>query len=512
MGTVYRAHDPELNRVVALKLPRFDGPAEVRALAVKRFLREARVAARVRHPHLCAIHDLGEHDGQPYLVMDYVEGGSLARRLKDTGRFEDPRQAAELARQVAEALAALHEHGIVHRDLKPGNILLDAAGRALLTDFGLARPADPGEPLTAEHAVIGTPGYMAPEQAAGEGDGVGPGADVYSLGVVLYQMLTGRPPFTGSRSVVRHAAANELPPPPGRLREGLDPSLEALVLKALARRPEDRFPGARPFADALAGWLAGAGGGRVGRRKRLLVALAAVAIGLLLAALAVTNPFAPGEPGSPEGRGPAVAPPLAGELVVDVSSPPAKDGKRADKDGQKARLPVDAPGALPVRNGEDIHLKARLNRPAHAYLLWVSSQGKVQPLYPWDPKRGFGGPPAAEPPRQEVHSPPELNRGWRMRGKSGLETALLLARATPLEVDLKPLAGRLPEAPLRDPREVAWLEWGVGLAVPRRREVRFRDLDTEEARHIDDAILDLMERLRPHFELLKAVRFAHQGD
>ena len=197
MGMVYKAEDPQLNRVVAVKVPRFDAPAQDRAQAVQRFLREARAAARIRHPHVCPIYDVGEQDGWPFVVMAYVEGPSLADRLR-AGRFEDARAATALAVQAAEALTAVHNHGIVHRDLKPGNILLDADGRAILTDFGLAFPAEGDERVTAAGVVVGTPAYMAPEQASGENGRVGPAADIYSLGVVLYQMLTGRLPYEGA--------------------------------------------------------------------------------------------------------------------------------------------------------------------------------------------------------------------------------------------------------------------------------------------------------------------------
>jgi type VI secretion system protein ImpC len=255
MGTVYKAHDPQLDRTVALKVPRLD-PAQDRGAAVQRFLREARAAARVRHAHVCPIYDVGEQDGRPHVVMAYVEGPSLAQRLAGGRRFDDPRQAAALAREVAEALAAVHAHGITHRDLKPGNILLDPAGHAVLTDFGLAHPAGE-EHLTLSGTVLGTPAYMAPEQASGESERVGPASDLYSLGVVLYQMLTGRLPFDGPVLAVLSRIQTEAPPPPSQLRPDLDLALEAMVLRAMARRPEDRYPDARAFADDLQRWLAG---------------------------------------------------------------------------------------------------------------------------------------------------------------------------------------------------------------------------------------------------------------
>jgi predicted Ser/Thr protein kinase len=258
MGTVYKAEDPQLGRVVALKVPRFDGPPQDVARRVQRFQREARAAAQVWHPHVCPLYDVGEHEGQPYVVMAYIEGQSLAERLAGGG-YEDVAEAVGVARQLLDALQAVHARGIVHRDLKPGNVMLDASSRAVLMDFGLARPEQEGEPFTTDGVVLGTPSYMAPEQAAGQGDRVGPWTDLYALGVVLYQMLTGRLPFEGPPLTVLAKIVHETPPPPRSLRPDLDPTLEAVLLKALAKDTEQRFQTARDFADALNGWLRGPG-------------------------------------------------------------------------------------------------------------------------------------------------------------------------------------------------------------------------------------------------------------
>jgi tetratricopeptide (TPR) repeat protein/serine/threonine protein kinase len=252
MGTVYKARDTGLERLVALKVPRFDGPQREKAVAVQRFLREARAAAQVRHPHVCPIFDVGEHEGTPYTVMAYIEGPSLATVLKQ-GRLDVPR-AVELARKVALGLEAVHQQGIVHRDLKPANILLDPAGEPLLTDFGLARSEQDCERLTADGALLGTPGYMAPEQASLKLGPVGPWTDIYSLGVVLYRMLAGRLPFEGNLLTVIDQIAHETPPPPSRFREDLDCGLERIVLKAIARQPGERYPSARAFAESLEQW------------------------------------------------------------------------------------------------------------------------------------------------------------------------------------------------------------------------------------------------------------------
>jgi hypothetical protein len=251
MGTVYRVHDLELHREVALKVPRFSGPVEQQARQAARFQHEARAAARIWHPNVCPIFDVGEHDGLPYVVMAIVEGETLAALLARQGPLGVD-QAIALALQLLDALAAVHARNVVHRDIKPGNILLDPAGRAVLTDFGLARLAPDTEHLTSEGIIVGTPAYMAPEQAAGQPHQVGPPTDVYSLGVVLYRMLTGRLPFEGPPLTVLHRIVHEAPPPPSQFRPGLPAAVEAAILRAMRKDPGERFPDARAFAAALA--------------------------------------------------------------------------------------------------------------------------------------------------------------------------------------------------------------------------------------------------------------------
>lgn len=252
MGTVWKAHDPQLDRIVALKVPRFDPGKPGQAAAAQRFLREAKAAAKVHHPHVCPIHDFGTHDGSPYAVMEFIEGSSLAELLHESQL--PVARAVELTCQVALALEAVHAQGIVHRDLKPGNVLVDRYGQPFLTDFGLARPIGDEEHLTQEGMVVGTPAYLAPEQAAGRTDGVGAVADIYSLGVMLYQMLTHRLPFLGPPITLIYHTIHSEPPTPRNLRPDLDPELEVIVLKAMAKKPELRYRTASAFASALRGW------------------------------------------------------------------------------------------------------------------------------------------------------------------------------------------------------------------------------------------------------------------
>ncbi len=248
MATVYLAEDVKHHRRVALKVMR----AELAAtLGTDRFLREVSIAAQLNHPHILPMHDSGEADGILYYVMPFVEGESLASRLQREGTLSIP-EAVRLAREVAEALAYAHKRGIVHRDIKPANILL-SEGHALVADFGIARAlGSGGEAITKTGLAVGTPQYMSPEQATGakEVDGR---TDIYALGAVLYEMLTGEPPFTGrSAQAVIARSLTERPRPVSASRDGLSPALEQLVMQALARNASDRPPSAATFAESLA--------------------------------------------------------------------------------------------------------------------------------------------------------------------------------------------------------------------------------------------------------------------
>jgi hypothetical protein len=253
MGTVYLAHDSQLDRRVALKVPQFtaaDGP-EVR----QRFLSEARAAATIEHPNICPVYDVGEINGIPYLTMAYLQGQSLAQFLEGSPPLPGW-QAASLVRKLTVALQAAHERGIIHRDLKPSNILINQRGEPVLLDFGLARRLrQGGARLTQTGQPVGTPAYMSPEQVAGDLRGMGPGCDVYALGVILYQLLTGRLPFEGPMAEVLGRIVLEMPEPPSKHRPELGARLEAICLKALSKKAADRYASMRDLGAALADYL-----------------------------------------------------------------------------------------------------------------------------------------------------------------------------------------------------------------------------------------------------------------
>ncbi|MCA8924623.1 MAG: protein kinase [Planctomycetes bacterium] len=254
MGVVYVAKDARLGREVALKVMRSGTSATEQER--ERFQIEARAAARLEHPNIVGIHDVGEHQGQPYFAMAFVAGESLQRRIDRDGPLP-PREAARLAERLAEALFYAHSQAILHRDMKPENVLIDEAGEPLITDFGLAKDVDrKDEGVTKSGQMLGTPGYMPPEQADGRLDQVDRRADVYSLGGTLYAMITGRPPFVGDTVVnTLTLVLTRDPAPPRSLRPDLDRDLETICLKALEKEPEQRYSSARELALDLGRFL-----------------------------------------------------------------------------------------------------------------------------------------------------------------------------------------------------------------------------------------------------------------
>ncbi|MDW8214868.1 MAG: serine/threonine-protein kinase, partial [Roseiflexaceae bacterium] len=251
MATVYRGFDQNLGRAVAIKI--LSEEARAHPGFVDRFRQEARIIANLRHPNIVQVYDFGVHNGMPYMVQELLPGPTLEQRITDavrSGRFLPPDEVIAITRQLAAALDAAHAAGVIHRDVKPANAMWNTLGDLVLTDFGIARSTLASGNQTQVGMVVGTPGYLSPEQA--QGLPVTPASDIYSLGVVVFEMLAGRLPFDGDTPMSIAIQHIQTPPPPLRaLRPDIPPAVEAVVLRALAKDPSARFERAEQFAAAL---------------------------------------------------------------------------------------------------------------------------------------------------------------------------------------------------------------------------------------------------------------------
>jgi serine/threonine protein kinase/tetratricopeptide (TPR) repeat protein len=254
MGVVYKARQLGLNRLVALKMVLAGAHASEGQLA--RFFVEAEAVAGIQHPNIVQIHDVGTHDNLPYFSLEFVDGGSLAQKLG--GKPQPPKEAARLLEAITRGVVCAHQRGIIHRDLKPANVLLTREGIPKITDFGLAKRLEGDSSQTKSGTLMGTPSYMAPEQAAGKIREVGPLSDQYALGAVLYETLTGRPPLVGTTvAETLNLVQNQEPLPPSRLQPGVPRDLETICLKCLQKEPDKRYASTEALADDLAHFLAG---------------------------------------------------------------------------------------------------------------------------------------------------------------------------------------------------------------------------------------------------------------
>lgn len=254
MGAVYLARDTQLDRPVALKVPRLTGHEESDVIA--RLQREARAAANLHHPNICGVYDVGVEAGTCFIAMEFIEGRPLSDFVAP-GQLQEPRKSVDVVRKLASALAEAHSKGIIHRDLKPANILINPRGEPIVTDFGLARLTNSPKDGRATQAgtLIGSPAYMSPEQANGETDKIGPHSDIYSLGVLLFELLTSQLPFQGSVLTILSQIATKEAPLPSSMRPGLDQGLDQICRRMMAKHSQDRFSSMAAVEDALMDWL-----------------------------------------------------------------------------------------------------------------------------------------------------------------------------------------------------------------------------------------------------------------
>lgn len=254
MGSVYLAHDTQLDRKVALKIPKFDSKSETKL--IDRFLREARSAATLNHPNICQVFDVGEIDGTHFMTMAYIAGHTLQDFVNPEKPQRD-RNVANVVRKIALALHEAHINGLVHRDVKPGNIMIDPRNEPIVMDFGLARQIDEQDDarLTRDGAILGSPAYMSPEQIEGKADKLGSHSDIYSLGVILFELLTGNLPFQGSVASIIGQILSKEPDSPLKHRPDMSPRLADICMKAMAKKPKDRYPSMQAMANDLMEFL-----------------------------------------------------------------------------------------------------------------------------------------------------------------------------------------------------------------------------------------------------------------
>ncbi len=446
MGVVYQAREVSLRRLVAIK---FMMPEMARddTAARGRFLREARALAAVKHDHVVAIHQVGEVEGVPYLVMPLLEGQSLEEYLRAVPR-PPLAEVLRIGREIASGLAAAHARELVHRDIKPRNVWLEASPRrqpgeqasprrqpgecrVKLLDFGLARStedvptasyagsdATTTSSQTAYGRISGTPPYMSPEQMRGEV--VDARSDLFSLGTVLYRMATGRLPFAGPDLAAVYKLVTEHRPPPART---LNPTVPA-ALSDLIEQLHAKEPSARPASATEVERRLGAIGMPPRRVSRRLV-LAAGGLAVLGGGAWALSTFWPWR--TPESTSALTK---SRPLVLDLDVKIWKAGQRVG-----TGKGLWAPGVMPLRPGDAVRIEATADRPAYLYLLWFQADGSVVPGYPWQ-NDDWGQRPAHEEAIRELNIPAEANSGFELRNAaSGIEAFVLLARDEPLPAD-----------------------------------------------------------------------------
>lgn len=483
-GLVYLVTDINLQRQAALKVLRSDvlNQAKVR----ERFLREARVAAKWDHPYLCTVYDVGEFQGISYITMAYIEGPNLGERMGADPPLT-PEEAATLVAKIARGLAEAHRQQVIHRDLKPANILLKPELEPVITDFGLAFQSD-ASPLTCHGVIQGTPAYMSPEQTSGNSSAIGPASDIFSLGVVLYELLTSQRPFSGEFTMeLLMQIRLEQPLNPREANPTLDEALCELCMKALAKEPKNRFESATAMAEALERWgrrsedlpptrkesmvttawptatsAKAEASAQTGRQRYVWPVVGSV---VLLASLLLWNQNQLGSQAhnkTQENLSMASAPtavaqpflvhatqhtriatkqpnslPTAFQADANIIESLKVYLQRANEQTDYRLLSAEQ---LPVLEDDKVSLLVNLNEEAFVYLYWFDRQGKPIRLLP-DPKTQ-----QAEGKARQHWSPPKASQGdlqlWHLQGgDSGTELLLVGARSTPL-----------------DAKELAWLD------------------------------------------------------
>lgn len=488
MGIVYRAWHRGLNRTVALKM------ALPELVDLGRFRGEAEAAARLEHPHIVRIYDFGEHEGLPYFSMECVEGGTLAGRV-----FGQPLPVAEavaMMETLARAVQYAHDRQVIHRDLKPSNVLLARDGTPKITDFGLAKCLDRDRNLTESGAILGTLGYMAPEQAEGKTRAVGPAADLFALGVIFYEMLTGQAPFKADtwRETLERLRSKD-PEPMSRWRSEIPSTVEAMCRKCLEKEPVRRYPNALALAEDLQRFQAGKTvpviekervlPARESRLSKVVAALVLVGVAGALAYLASR------ESSSTAHR--------ATKPVVSaaVAQPPTLAVRLWRTDRY-----VDLIDRVPLHEADEVQIQVEVPRGLGATLFLLGSAGRLQRLAEITPDR----------PARLLRFPEQAKHSIPVVGPAGTEVLLVCGRPSgPVQLEEVQvlLTGTQPwpalpgQAVLRLERNcVTVLQSGRDFGAPRDRP----DPEGDVLRRLEELRLCLRE----HFELVEGLAFAHQ--
>ncbi len=493
-GEVWLARHLLLQCLCAVKLLRADRQG---CEALARFMREMELYAQLDHPNIVGVRHAELIDGQPILVMKYVDGFSLHDLVRRHGPLPVA-DACELIRQAALGSQHAHEHGIVHRDFKPSNLMLDRTLTVKVLDFGLARrpPAAEGEALTQDGAALGTPEYMAPEQAGGAAQ-VDIRADLYALGCTLFFLLRGRPPYPmagGDWVDVLNRHRNAPVPSVRKRRPDVPEALAHLIEKQLlAKNPGARLNTPAELAAALKAFAAG-------HRLDRLLGVVALPVGA--------------------SAGDAKEDLMPTRFTAELEAPldAALDLLFWDA-ARRAKVSLQEPGVLPVKQGDEFQVEVRLSRPGYVYLVWIDSEGKVGPVYPWKPGSAWEAG-AAEEKLDRLLLPAAGAEGygtWSIRGVAGVETLVLMAHDEPLSAsEQEDLPGRFPPrfprlAALTDPARPRWLTCRQEECLAGGGQRGFDPSPRAPADPLFQIDSLLRDRLGTRFRLVHAVCFTNQG-
>ncbi len=505
-GAVVKAYDEQLERDVAIKVLRTDRQEEMDSAG--NLLQEARRAAGLDHPHLVPVYDFGQTTGGAvYIVSKFAPGGSL-HDLMTSGSLERA-QAVQIIAAVAEALHHAHQRGVVHRDIKPENVLLDDRGRPLVTDFGLALHEN--EQVWRRGEFAGSPPYMAPEQTRGKSEHLDGRTDVWALGVMLYELLTGRRPFSGkTRTVLFEEIRQRDPKPPRQIDDTIPVSLQDIVSKCLAKSVTDRYATAGDLAADLRNWQSGgandAGAAPAATRPNPWTVAAAIGV-FAVVGLAVVF--------WPKGDQPAALPSVANaDVAAAVNAPGERQPLRGDLDLAVVRdgelLAIEHPDARPLRPGDGLRVQADLNQPAYLYLIWIDESGRAHPFHPGAPG-DWGQLNASAEPVQSVVLP-AADRGYSVQGDSGMQTIVLLARSSPLDSGdaLNEHFAGLPEQNVQDERVLVFWDGGQVSSRADRAPNFFSTVEVDDPVMATQRIL--RERLRQTFPVFRGISVALQAE